>query len=212
MRLLQNRFVEFFPVVEVVEIDGVFAGAGIVSEAVGAEDRFAGPIVMDVALDCGIELVDGTFVELGGVFLHPGFEFAISGFALLDVVNYGIPVEAKAIDNHLVVTFASTRVAGGQFADAFEREFEPEARKVQNAKRTGNAGTDKWNNRIHSICRINWICEEKLEKNCLKGQRNSLGANRTLDYPVEDMSSFNSFSELMQWLALSSRETPGRKT
>ena len=36
--LLQNRFVEFFPVVEVVEIDGVFASAGVVSEAVSAED------------------------------------------------------------------------------------------------------------------------------------------------------------------------------
>lgn len=36
--LLQNRFVEFFPVIEVVKIDRVFAGAGVVGELVGAED------------------------------------------------------------------------------------------------------------------------------------------------------------------------------
>jgi hypothetical protein len=36
--LLQNRFVEFFPIVEVVEVDGVFASARVVSQAVSAED------------------------------------------------------------------------------------------------------------------------------------------------------------------------------
>ena len=36
--LLQNRFVEFFPVVEVVEVDGVFAGAGVIGQAIGTED------------------------------------------------------------------------------------------------------------------------------------------------------------------------------
>jgi hypothetical protein len=106
---------------------------------------------VDVTLDSGIEFVDGAFVELGSVFLYPTFELAIGGLALFDVIDQGITIEADTVDDHLVVALARAGITGGEFARGFEREFEPQAWKMQNAKRTGNAGADKWNNRIHNF-------------------------------------------------------------
>lgn len=85
---------------------------------------------MDVALNCGVELVDRAFVELGAILLHPGFELAIGRLALFDVVDHGIAVEAETVNDHLVVAFACARIARGEFADGLKREFEPKARKV----------------------------------------------------------------------------------
>jgi hypothetical protein len=109
--------VEFFPVVKVVEIDSVFARAGVIGEAVGAENGLTRVVVVNVTLDGGIEFVDGAFVEPGGVLFHPAFELAIGGLALFNVVNDRVTIEADAVDDHLVVAVARAGITGSKFAD-----------------------------------------------------------------------------------------------
>ena len=65
LRLFQLGLVEFFPVVEVVEIDGVAEGTGIIRQAVGRENGLARLIVVNIAADGAVEVVDGKFVQLG---------------------------------------------------------------------------------------------------------------------------------------------------
>jgi hypothetical protein len=55
---------------------------------------------------------------------------------------------------------------------------------MQNAEGTGNAGTDKWNNGIHSIVVLIGFTEEKLGENGFDGQRIFQCRNRTL-VPVD---------------------------
>src|SRR5262245_36131923 len=61
--LLQFRLPEFLPIIQVVEIDRVLAGTGIVGNTTCAEDVFAGAVIMKVAFDGAIQLVDIRFVE-----------------------------------------------------------------------------------------------------------------------------------------------------
>src|SRR4051812_3830111 len=84
-RLLQHCSVESLPVVEVVEIDSVTRSIG---NTVGAEDFFAGAVVMDVTNDRAVELVDRSLVELhAGLALDPCFELRIGRLAGLDVIQ-----------------------------------------------------------------------------------------------------------------------------
>ena len=88
---------------------------------------------MIVATDRGVEFFDRSLIQPGRVLLHPAFKLRVIRLVLFDVIDHGIAIEAKAIDHHLIVTFAGARISRGEFADVFEREFEPEPRQVQNA-------------------------------------------------------------------------------
>ena len=59
---LKHRRVEFLPVVEVVQVDGVVADGGFVGDAAGAEDALAGAVVVNVAGDGGIQFRDGGWI------------------------------------------------------------------------------------------------------------------------------------------------------
>ena len=61
-------------------------------------------------------------------------------------------VRLIAVDDHLVVAFARSGIAGGEAAAGFERGLQPQTRQVQHAQRAGDSGTDQRNNRIHSFC------------------------------------------------------------
>ena len=91
---------------------------------------------------------DGVFVVAGNHEYYWRPSEWIKEFALLGLTF--LKNEHRVINDHLVITFARAGISRGEFADVFEREFEPEPRQVQNAERTGRAGTDKRNNRVHS--------------------------------------------------------------
>src|SRR5688572_18333439 len=130
LALLQCRFVEFFPVVEVVEVHGIARGVGVVRNAVGADDRFARAIVVNVTADRSIQLFDGRFVELHtGLLFNPVLELRIGWFLIFDEVDHGLALQAKRIEDHLIVTLADARVTRREFAALFERDFEPEPRQ-----------------------------------------------------------------------------------
>ena len=111
---------EFVPVVEVIEVYGVFEGASVVGQAVGAQDGLAGAIIVVVTADGGVEAIDRGFVEFRGVLFDPGFKLRIGGFVLLDVVDGRIALEANAVEHHLVVAFAAAWITGGELAGTFE--------------------------------------------------------------------------------------------
>ncbi|HEX3988761.1 MAG TPA: hypothetical protein VHZ30_04965, partial [Verrucomicrobiae bacterium] len=79
----------------------------------------------------------------------------------LDVIGYGFTLEAEAIENHLIVTFADAGIAGGEFAAAFERNFKPETRQMDNTKGTRDTRTDQWNNRIHNFLCLDFMASLK---------------------------------------------------
>src|SRR5437868_5844553 len=55
VNLLQHRFVEFLPIVEVIQVDGIARGGRIVWDAAGAENGFSRSVIMDITADGGIE-------------------------------------------------------------------------------------------------------------------------------------------------------------
>src|SRR5437867_1243576 len=112
-KLCQRRGVEFFPVVEVVEVDGILRRGAVVWQAIGAEDGFAGSIIMDVTANAGIELLNGSFVHLGAILFDPGFELRVSRLAVFDEVDNGLAVETEAINDHLIIAFAGAWITGG---------------------------------------------------------------------------------------------------
>lgn len=57
-RLLQNGFVKFLPVIEVVEINSIPRSGSIVRDSVGRENAFAGGVVMNVAANRGVQAVN----------------------------------------------------------------------------------------------------------------------------------------------------------
>jgi hypothetical protein len=136
---------ESLPVVEVVEIDGVFDGA-VVLDVVFCEDGFAGGVVVDVSGDGGVEFADGFGVEVAAFFLEdPDFGFRVGRFAVLDEGEEFFAVEAEGVEDHLVVAFAAGWVVVMEAADGCEAGFLPEAWEVEDAERAGDAGGDDWN-------------------------------------------------------------------
>jgi len=72
------RYVEFKPVVEVVEVDGISGIA--IGKTIGGKDALASFIVVVVTGDGIVEGSNGTSVKLGaGLLLDPCLELRISG-------------------------------------------------------------------------------------------------------------------------------------
>ena len=66
---------KFLPIVEIVQIDGVLAGAGVVRQAVRGENPLARGIIVIVAPDRGVQGVDRSLVQFdSGLFLNPRLE------------------------------------------------------------------------------------------------------------------------------------------
>jgi len=76
--------VEFLPVVKVIEVDGVFAGVGVIGNAIGAENRLPGVVVVNVAPNRGIEFFDRPAIQFRAVLFDPRLELRVSGLAVFD--------------------------------------------------------------------------------------------------------------------------------
>src|SRR5439155_22951759 len=125
---------------------------GVVGNATGAENRFTRRVVVDVAADGGIELFDGRFVQFhSGLLFHPALELGVGWARRFDKVNDGVAIESETIDHHLIVAFATARIARGELAARFEREFEPKPGEVHNTQWSGHARTNERNSRIHNF-------------------------------------------------------------
>ena len=136
---------EFQPVVEVVQVDGVLRVA--VRQAVGAQDALTGFVVVVVAFDGGVQRSDRVGVELGTFLgLDPCLELRVGRFLTGDVVADCVGVQAEAVDDHGVIAGTDTRVAVGNFAGCLEGDFLPKTRQVQHAQRALGARTDQGNN------------------------------------------------------------------
>ena len=143
-RLFQDRLMEFVPVVEVVQVDGVVADGAFVADAAGAADALAGGVVVVVTLDGAVALVDGGLVELhAGLFLQPCLELRVGGLAFRDVFLHRVGIQAECADHHRVVALADAGITGGELAAGFEGDFLPQARQVQDTERAGGSGTDE---------------------------------------------------------------------
>ena len=131
------------PVVEVIQIHCILNGAVIIATRC-AEDFSTGIVVVNVADDVGVELVNGLLIERTTLLVKdPRFEFDVGRVALNDKCFEGALVDAKSIKNHLVVSSTASGVVRVQLSGGAERGFEPKAGEVKNAERTDGAGTDK---------------------------------------------------------------------
>src|SRR5436189_4378051 len=78
-------------------------------------------------------------------FLHPCFKLRIRRLVGFDVISHRLLFESERGKGHRIETFADRRIAVSKFTRRLERDFLPQAREMDNAKLTGNAGTDQWN-------------------------------------------------------------------
>ena len=137
--LRQHRLVEFFPIIQVIQIHGIFRGSAVIRQGIRAENRFARGVIVNVTANRGIEFLDGGLIQLGRILFYPGFELAIGRFILFDVVNHRVAVQTDTVNDHLIITFPSAGIAGRQFAGAFKGKLEPKAGQMKHAQRTGYA-------------------------------------------------------------------------
>src|SRR4029453_15001671 len=90
-------------------------------------------------------LLDCLPVQGFRVFLHPSFEFGIGGFILLDVISHRLLFESERGKSHCIEALTNPRITRRKLTGPPQRYFLPEGREMDNAKWTGNAGTDQWN-------------------------------------------------------------------
>ena len=83
---------EGLPVVEVVQIHGVFDGAGVLDVAL-AEDGLAGGVIMDVSGDGGVELADGFGVEAAAL-------FGEDSYGVEYPVKFGVAADANRMSQY----------------------------------------------------------------------------------------------------------------
>lgn len=132
------------PVVEIVQIHRAGVAGAVVRQAARPEDALAGLIVVNVSPDGLVVFVESRLVEFdAGLLLHPRLELRIGRAAVRDELLDRVRAEAEGGAGHGVVALAQAGITGGEFAARFERAFEPKAREVKDAERTGNAGTDQ---------------------------------------------------------------------
>src|ERR1044071_6187197 len=149
LKLLQHRVMEFFPIIKIVQIHGVFEGVSVIRNATGTENRFSRPIIVIISTNRGVELLNRAAVELGAVFLHPRLKLRVGRFGVLDEGQNCIPLETQTVNYHLIKALAGPRISGSEFAGCFERGFKPEPWQMQNTERTRYSGTDERYNSIH---------------------------------------------------------------
>ena len=134
---------ELLPIVEIVQVHGIGADGRLVVHSGSGEDALAGFVVVDVAEDGNIQLVDVLLVDLGtGLSADPFFEGNIGRLVILDESLGGFVVDTEGVEHHGIIAGTDSRIAIGELAGGFEGNFLPQARQVQDSERTGNTGTD----------------------------------------------------------------------
>ena len=81
----------------------------VIGNSAGTEDRLAGAVIVDVTTNGAVQRVNRAFVQFdAGLLFDPGFELRIRRLARFDeMVDDGITVEAKAVDDHFWSTASS---------------------------------------------------------------------------------------------------------
>src|SRR5206468_12713886 len=102
---------------------------------------------------------------------HPRLEFGISRLVLLDVISHRLLFESDRSESHRVETFADARIPGSKLALFLKRDLLPKPRQMDNAKWTGNAGTDQRNIGVAHIEVIVTLNNQPSTLNLFESQR-----------------------------------------
>src|SRR5437016_2690488 len=137
--LRQHRLVEFFPIIQVIQIYSVFRGSAVIGQVVSAKNRFARRVIVNVTANRCVEFLDGSLIQFCRILFYPGFELAIGRLVLFDVVDHRVTIEADTVNDHLIIALAGAWIACRQLAGGFERKFEPKAGQMEHAQWTGHA-------------------------------------------------------------------------
>jgi hypothetical protein len=143
-QLFQDGLMEGVPIVEVVEIHSAGVNGAVVGQAAVGQDGFAGGVVVNVAADRGIELVEGCLIELDARLLFdPGLELRVGGALARDELPHRVWFQPECVDHHRIITGADSRISLGEEAAGFEGDLEPEPGEVQDAEGPSDIGTDE---------------------------------------------------------------------
>jgi len=112
---------EFIPVIEIVQVHCVSECAIAVTKSARAKDAFARSIVVNVAFDGRVQFINARLIEFdAGLLFDPRLKLRVSRLVIFDVVDDGIAIQSKAVDDHLIVAFARAGITCGEFAARFE--------------------------------------------------------------------------------------------
>src|ERR1043166_2630231 len=168
--LRQLRLMKLFPV------DSVARGTGVFWDSIGAENRFARRVIVNIAADGGIQLFHRALVEFhSGLLFDPSLELRISRPRSLEEIDGRIAGQPDPVNHHLIVAGAAAWIPGGQLATGFERELEPQPRQVHNTERPGYTRTNQGNSRIHNF--VVWFLSNEAQR------KKKPPARSTLNYP-----------------------------
>ena len=136
--------VKLVPIVEVIQIHSVFWRRSVIGDAACAKNPVPRFVVVIVAAHRRVVLLDRFSIYRFPILLHPRLEFGIGRVVLLNVISHRLLLESERGESHRIETFANARIAGSKFTFLLERDLLPKPRQMDNAKWTGNAGTDQW--------------------------------------------------------------------
>ena len=134
---------ELVPIVQIIQVHRILRRGSVVGQIASAQDSLARFIIVNVTAHGGVVFLDRRGIQRCGVGFDPGFEFRIARPILFDVILHCGLIEPERGARHRIVAAAHAGIARGEFATRFQREFLPQAREVQHAEWTGNAGADQ---------------------------------------------------------------------
>ena len=141
----QHRAVELIPIIKIVEVHRVFRGGSVVGDAACTQNAHPRLAIVIIAAHCGVMLLDRLPSQGFGVFHYPRFELRIRRLVLLDVTSYRRFFESQRGKSHCIEAPTNPRITQRKLTGLLQRDFLPKPREMDNAKWTGNAGTDQWN-------------------------------------------------------------------
>ncbi len=156
--VFELRLIDFAPIIEVIQVHCTAVHEAVVGETVGFENAIAGVVVVVVARDGAVALVNGGGAEFyAGLYLDPRLELRVGRPVNTNVVLHRPCVKAQGVDDHRIVPSADAGISGCQLTAGFEGDFQPEAWEVENSEWTSHSGAYKRNYFCHMrffLCRI----------------------------------------------------------
>ena len=118
------------PVIEIIEIDRI-ENRAVIAQAGGGKNTTACLVIVVVTADGGIGSVNFALGDrAAALLLNPALKRNVAGFVVLDIGDGGVAVDAEAVENHLVESGATLRIAVFELAGGAQAQFRPQTRQV----------------------------------------------------------------------------------
>src|SRR5215831_18003366 len=140
--LFQHCLVEFVPVVEIVQIDGIFRGGCAIRNCGRPQNTFSSVVIVVIPANCRVMFLDCGRCKRFRVLLYPRLKLRIGRLVLLDEIFHCLLIQTQCCARHCIEAPTNARIPWRELTRRLERNLLPKTRKMKNPKWTGGAGAN----------------------------------------------------------------------